>query len=162
MGHIAVECWSKDLDCRKCGKWGHAECKGAIGKNTKQDPQTSKHAFKKKDVHKVEQLCWRNSSADDQGVHILSVAGGSQGYWVSSLVEGQLTHMKIDTGAAVSTVSDSVYKKALQHLSIKKIQYQLEDLHRWTYTSQRHSSIGQIKQAIKQSSSYIASLYSER
>lgn len=41
-------------------------------------------------------------------------------YWVSPLLEGQPTRMEIETGAAVSIVSDTVYKNALHHLPLKK------------------------------------------
>ena len=41
------------------------------------------------------------------------------GYYVSPLLDGQPVHMEVDTGAAVSLMSDTVYKKTLKHLSLQ-------------------------------------------
>lgn len=45
--------------------------------------------------------------------------GGPEGCWVSPLLDGQAVCMDIDTGAAVSLVSDADYKMTLQHLQLQ-------------------------------------------
>ena len=46
-------------------------------------------------------------------------AGRPHGDYVSPFLEGQPVPMEIDTGAAASLVSDTVYKKTLRHLSLQ-------------------------------------------
>ncbi len=125
-GHFAAECWSKDINCRKCGKKGHIECacksKGA-DKKPKQCNQKPKHRFKKRQsVHNMQQshtTAMGSSSSDEAAVYVLSVTGGPGGYWVSPLLDGQPVRMEIDTGSAVSLVSETVYKEALQHIPLQ-------------------------------------------
>ncbi|KAI5086647.1 hypothetical protein C0J45_23302, partial [Silurus meridionalis] len=44
---------------------------------------------------------------------------GTKAYKVTALLEGQPVKMEIDTGAAVSLVSDAVYREILSHLPLK-------------------------------------------
>ena len=54
-----------------------------------------------------------SSSSDEAPVYVLTVTGGVGGYWVSPLLDGRPVCMEIDTGAAVSLVSETVYKETL-------------------------------------------------
>ncbi|KAJ8014442.1 hypothetical protein DPEC_G00040260 [Dallia pectoralis] len=124
MGHQAATCWCKEMDCRACGKKGHIE---RACRNKKSSEKLSKTvnqkdtSQKKKYVYAVEQESTEVSDSSEEEVilKILTVAGGTPGYYVSPLLEGQPVRMEIDTGAAVSIVSESIYKKTLKHLTLK-------------------------------------------
>ncbi|XP_048059455.1 uncharacterized protein K02A2.6-like [Megalobrama amblycephala] len=126
VGHLASECWCKELVCRSCGKKGHIErvCRGKQ-KTAKQKfnkmPGTSK---KKKNVYTVQSSCKEytddtDSSLEEVPLKILAMEGDSKGYWVTPIIEGEPVRMEIDTGAAVSIVSDAVYHKTLKHVCLK-------------------------------------------
>lgn len=74
-GHVAQECWCKDLDCRNCGKTGHIEraCTNKKTQTHKQQRERKKNSFyrnKKKHV-KIAQDEQRSSEpADEETVHV--------------------------------------------------------------------------------------------
>ncbi|KAJ8015940.1 hypothetical protein DPEC_G00001920 [Dallia pectoralis] len=112
------------MDCRACGKKGHIERACRNKKSSEKLSKTVKQkdtSQKKKYVYAVEQESTEVSDSSEEEVilKILTVAGGTQGYYVSPLLEGQPVRMEIDTGAAVSIVSESIYKKTLKHLTLK-------------------------------------------
>ncbi|XP_031422660.1 uncharacterized protein K02A2.6-like [Clupea harengus] len=128
---------------------GHIEraCKSKRITNNKREPQPPKRVWKKKGVYNVEyqnDSSGDSSSSDDRRVHILTIKGGSQGYSVTPLLEGQPTHMEIDTGAAVSIVSDRIYNKALKHLPLKKSNILLK-----TYTGETVPVSGIVEVGVK-------------
>uniref|UniRef100_A0AAQ4RGR7 ribonuclease H n=1 Tax=Gasterosteus aculeatus aculeatus TaxID=481459 RepID=A0AAQ4RGR7_GASAC len=121
-GHHPEECWCKDLDCRSCGKKGHIErvCKNKEGPSSKNTEQR-KSDFKKykNKVHKLERTEEEQSDTPSEGeesLHVLSLSDDGQGYWVTPLLDGKAVRMQVDTGAAVSLVSEVVYRKKLHHL----------------------------------------------
>uniref|UniRef100_A0AAQ4QCI8 CCHC-type domain-containing protein n=1 Tax=Gasterosteus aculeatus aculeatus TaxID=481459 RepID=A0AAQ4QCI8_GASAC len=121
-GHHPEECWCKDLDCRSCGKKGHIErvCKNKEGPSSKNTEQR-KSDFKKykNKVHKLERTEEEQSDTPSEGeesLHVLSLSDDGQGYWVTPLLDGKAVRMQVDTGAAVSLVSEGVYRKKLHHL----------------------------------------------
>ena len=125
-GHFAAECWSKDINCRKCGKKGHIEraCRGkGTEKKQKQWNERPKHRFKKgQSVHNMQQThatAGDSSSSEEATVYVLSISGESDGYWVTPLLDGSPVRMEIDTGSAVSLVSETVYKEKLLHIPLK-------------------------------------------
>ncbi|KAL1269688.1 hypothetical protein QQF64_031977 [Cirrhinus molitorella] len=77
----------------------------------------------KKQVFTVDQENKRSTdtSDDEFPLHVLTVAGGSKTYKVTALLEGQPVKMEIDTGAAVSLVSDVVYSEILSNLPLKPL-----------------------------------------
>lgn len=50
---------------------------------------------------------------------MLTVAGETKAYNVTALLEGQPVKMEIDTGTALSLVSEAVYSKILSHPPLK-------------------------------------------
>uniref|UniRef100_A0A452HWT6 CCHC-type domain-containing protein n=1 Tax=Gopherus agassizii TaxID=38772 RepID=A0A452HWT6_9SAUR len=136
-GHQASECWCKDLVCQHCGKKGHIEC---ACKQKKKRPVV--WPTKRGTLHTLEQ------TQDDQGdtssqeevpLHVLSLAVGSHEYWVTPLLDGKPIRMELDTGAAVSLVSETVYKEKLQHLPLKATKTVLK-----TYTGEAVPMLGTI------------------
>lgn len=130
-GHLADECWSKDVDCRKCGN----KCKSKrMNKTPRQDTKRIKAQISKEPVFNVQSSSTTaepNSSSDEAEAGVLSVKGGSGGYWETPLLEGRPVCMETDTGAAVSLVSHAVYKETLQHLSLRATSLKLK-----TYTGE--------------------------
>lgn len=145
-GHSAAECWCKDLDCHACGKKGHVEkaCRGK--KKGTQSTQKNTYKYKraathKKKVHVMEKENSASESTDDElPLHILSLPGGSDSYWTTPLLEGNPVRMEIDTGAAVSLVSETVYKEHLHHLPIQRARVVLK-----TYTGETVAVKGLVK-----------------
>ncbi|KAJ8351903.1 hypothetical protein SKAU_G00233790 [Synaphobranchus kaupii] len=139
-GHSRADCWTKDVECRNCGRIGHIErvCRSKrTNNNPRRDNQKQKPRFQKRQsVHSVQPgdtnvIAKPNSSSDEADVCILSVKGGPGGYWESPLLEGRPVRMEIDTGAAVSLVSSTVYKETLQHLPLQPTSLKLK-----TYTGE--------------------------
>ena len=113
-GHQPSDCWCKDLECHSCGKRGHIEraCRGKKKSKglSKEVAGQRKYTDKKKGkVHAVEQESKESSdSSDEVQCHVLSVTGASHGYWTSPLLDGKSVQMEIDTGVAVSLISEAV------------------------------------------------------
>lgn len=94
VGHLASECWSKELVCRSCGKKGHTEraCRGkqkAAKQKFSKMPGTTKN---KKNVYTMQSKCKytddTDSSSEEVPLKILAVEGDSKGYWVTPVIEG--------------------------------------------------------------------------
>ncbi len=120
-GHSPVTCWYKDTECRSCKKRGHIKraCRNKAEKGKMQQKTTFRRK-QKKHVFTVDQENERvtDTSDDEFPLHVLTVAGGTKAYRVTALLEGQPVKMEIDTGAAVSLVSDVVYYEKLSHLPL--------------------------------------------
>lgn len=103
------------------GKKGHIEraCRGKQ-KAAKQKFSKMPGTKNKKNVYKMQSKCKytddTDSSSEEVPLKILAVEGDAKGYWVTPLIEGELVCMEIDTGAAVSIVSDAVYHRTLKHV----------------------------------------------
>lgn len=75
-GHLAVECWSKDVNCRKYGKKGHIECACRTKRTDKQskNSQRPRHSFKKRvAVHNMQQghpTTEGSSSSDEAAAYV--------------------------------------------------------------------------------------------
>ncbi|XP_056323408.1 uncharacterized protein K02A2.6-like [Danio aesculapii] len=70
--------------------------------------------------------------------------GGTKSYKATVLVEGQPVKMEIDTGAAVSLVSDVVYREILSHLALKPPDVTLK-----TYTGESVSMKGLLQVTVE-------------
>nr|XP_055048287.1 uncharacterized protein K02A2.6-like [Misgurnus anguillicaudatus] len=121
-GHSPASCWFKDMECRSCKKKGHIEraCRNKMEK--KKMPQ--KPVFRRKQKKRIFTVGQENKESTDTSdeefpLHVLTVAGGTKAYKVTALLEGQPVKMEIDTGAAVSLVSEAVYSEILSHLPLK-------------------------------------------
>lgn len=145
QGHLAAECWCKELECHACGKKGHIEKACRSKKKGTRGIQKNTHKQKKashnKTVHVMEKETSDSESTDEElPVHILSVDGGTDRYCTTPLLEGKPVRMEIDTGAAVSLVSEAVYRKHLKHLSIQPARVVLK-----TYTGEVVAVKGLVK-----------------
>nr|XP_024656779.1 uncharacterized protein LOC112432450 [Maylandia zebra] len=131
LGHLASDCWCKEMDCNNCGKKGHVAraCRNKRCKDKGSKPGNKRGTarFKKeRHVHTVKLHEDRaNDSSDEEvlsainTVRILKVDETSDGFWVTPKLEGHVVKMQIDTGSKASLVSYNVYRTCLKHLPLK-------------------------------------------
>ena len=96
-------------------------CKNKKGQSTRNTEQRKSNFRKyKKRVHKLDHTEEDQSDTPSEGeesLHILSFSDDGHGYWVTPLLDGKAVQMQVDTGAAVSLVSEVVYKEKQHHLT---------------------------------------------
>ncbi|XP_050786183.1 uncharacterized protein LOC127037964 [Gopherus flavomarginatus] len=131
-GHRASECWCMDLVCRHCGKKGHIEC---ACKQKKRRPVV--WPTKKGNLHILEQTQDDQGDTSSEEKEPLALTVGSREFWVTPLLDSKPIRMELDKGAAVSLVSETVYKEKLQHLPLKATKTVLK-----TYTGEAVSMLG--------------------
>ena len=141
--HPSAECWARELQCRHCNKKGHIErvcrAKREKGPSTSRDKwkpekgKTDRERSKKKlYAVKQEQPSSGESDSDEEiPVNVLTVKGGSAAYTVTPQLEGQPIPMEIDTGAAVSLMSEKLFMAKLSHTPLTKAKIILK-----TYTGE--------------------------
>ncbi|KAL1251001.1 hypothetical protein QQF64_018797 [Cirrhinus molitorella] len=56
-----------------------------------------------------------SETGDEDALCVLSVSGDERGYWVTPLLDGTPVRMQVDTGAAVSLVSETTFKEMIPH-----------------------------------------------
>ena len=97
--HSRVNCPAKDAKCHQCGKIGHFQSVCRSGK-----PPPSKQGK----VHEVDGAGGYDDSFLDEIPFLGEVGETDKRYWSADVqVNGNETHFKLDTGAAVSVLSDS-------------------------------------------------------
>lgn len=137
VGHHPGDCWCKEINFRNYGKKSHIE---RACKNNKKTPPCintgpkKKHhqKFKQKHVNQIENTQQTQSdleTEDEDALCVLSVSGDERGYWLTSLLDGKPVCMQVDTGAAISLVSEMTFKEMLPHHTPIAIQHHVEDLH---------------------------------
>lgn len=97
---------------------------------------------KKKNLHVVNESTLQSSgteSDEDFLVLVLRVEGESPAYRVTPLLEGRPTRMEVDTGAAVSLISQTVFQEHLKHLPITAADVKLR-----TYTGETVPMLGKV------------------
>ena len=131
LGHLANDCWCKEMDCNNCGKKGHVALacrnKKSKDKGSKTGNKRGNAKFKKeRHIRTVKRHEDRASDSSDEEessaintVRILHVDDTSDGFWVKPKLEGHAVKMQIDTGSKASLVSYNVYRKFLKHLPLK-------------------------------------------
>ena len=110
-GHVSSVCRLRQSLCYKCGKKGHlqAVCKSSI-KPTTAD-KAVKQVLPNADSSPLDQLrkCEDGNATDD--LDLWTITGGvTQGYHVHLKVNHKPVRMELDTGAAVSVMSDQQWK----------------------------------------------------
>ena len=71
---------------------------------------------------------------------VYTASDGKQGIALSMNIEGKMVDMQVDTGAAVTLVSEVVYKEKRSHSTIVKSNMQLS-----TFSGQNIPIVGQVK-----------------
>lgn len=70
-------------------------------------------------------------SEGEESLHVMSISDNGYGYWVTPLLDGNAVRMQVDTGAAISLLSEAVYKEKLHHLTLQPTKMTLK-----TYTGE--------------------------
>lgn len=139
--HTPFECRFRNEVCRKCNKRGHIQraCRSWKNKENTKEDKTQKYSKKNRKVHAVDE-----DSADsdsDNGLaslEIYSMNGGDKNaIWLSPQVNGQTVKMELDTGSAVSVMSQWEFEKLFRNAKLKKTMVLLK-----TYTGEKIIPLG--------------------
>lgn len=117
LGHLANDCWCKEMDCNNCGGKSHVAW---TCWNKRSKDKGSKTA-NKRDIHKIQKgnVCTVEYGDDQVTVRISKVDDSSDGFWVRCKLEGNSVKMQRDTRSRASLVSCDVHKKFLMHLPLR-------------------------------------------
>ena len=81
----------------------------------------------------------------DLGLYSISSKGKSgSGYQIELLLEGRQVTMEVDTGSAVSIISETEYNNLFKHLQLKPTNIQLK-----TYSGEQLLLLGEIQVSVK-------------
>ena len=111
-GHVSSVCRLRQSVCYKCGKKGHlqAVCKSVIKPTTAPD-RVVKQVTPNVDSSYLDQLLKSNDGNDTDDLGLWTITGGvTQGYHVHLKVNHKPVQMELDTGAAVSVMSEHQWK----------------------------------------------------
>ena len=142
--HSPADCRFKDAECRACGKKGHIQ-KVCRSKKTTCAP-TSKTLPPRKQQQPVHQVQRSNESAalfssDEEMICAVSAKTRTPApFTASPVVNGVKIQMEIDTGAAVSILPSSQYKKHFSSLPLSPCTLSLS-----TYSGERLRADGVLK-----------------
>ena len=134
--HSAADCRFKDAECHSCGKQGHI-APACRSNPPSQFKKTEKRRFK---THLVEPD--GNSSTDSEAdtYHLYRLTEPStQPITVTVKIEDTPLKMEIDTGAAISIISEATRKAKFSKLKLRKSNILLK-----TYTDEAMMVTGQI------------------
>ena len=110
-GHTPSTCHFKEAICRKCNKKGHI---AKVCHST--NPHKASH-------RKTRQANWVENESEhsdsDLPIHKLSIRG-THPIKVKLQIQGKPLSMEVDTGAAVSVVSEDTYKELFFDLPLKR------------------------------------------
>ena len=126
-GHTANRCRFKDAKCFSCGKVGHvrAVCRSK--------PRDSK-------VKNVRE----EATEDEEEYSMFQVRSRSKALEVTVAVEGQEFRMEVDTGAALSIVSEDTFKQLWPDKSVQHSQIKLK-----TYTGEALEVVGSVEMKVR-------------
>ncbi|XP_064468546.1 uncharacterized protein K02A2.6-like [Ornithodoros turicata] len=127
-GHESKDCRYRNFACFKCGKRGHIQAACMSKVKELRFP-------KAKSVKPIRNLSSENH--EDSFSHLRALKGTASPICFDMTVEGQLLKMELDTGAAVSVVSENVYKELLQHKTLEHTDVVLR-----TYTEEATKPLG--------------------
>ena len=114
---MASSCYFKDATCHHCGKKGHISkvCRSASSKRPVQTPKTKSAKWVETD-----QTSERESDADSEPALAIDKVEGrlSHPITVKLEVQGKPVVMEVDTGAAVSIISEETYDTLFSQVPI--------------------------------------------
>ena len=140
-GHQAEHCRFKNAVCYRCQKKGHieAKCKARQDKDElkwvdKQGEDESRgHRY-----HVIDTLCEGTMGS------LFKSQGTLSAYMVKTEINGEVLMMEIDTGAAVSIISEDTYRKTFPKLRLAESALKLA-----TYTTQRIQVCGEVRVRVR-------------
>ncbi len=138
--HIASECRFKDETCRKCNKRGHIQrvCRAWKNKDNVEASQRVTYGKKSRSVHAVEDTSGSESESGLASLEICNINGGDKNaIWLTPEINGKPVKMELDTGSAVSVMSQLKWKKHFKDIKLHKTTLSLK-----TYTGERINPLG--------------------
>ena len=139
--HDDQECRFRDATCHNCGKTGHI----ATVCRTKKTPTRSQSERRKPFAKTSRAAKWvaeddaQRSDSEEIAILTIGKKSGSQPIQVGLTVEGKQLTMEVDTGAAVSLISEHVRKSMFPTSHLRKSNVVLR-----TYTGERVSVLGEL------------------
>ena len=138
-GHQAEHCRFKNAVCHRCQKKGHIEAKCKARQDKEELKWVDKQGEKESRGHRyhvIDTLCegTMGSLLKSQGTSETSA------YMVKVEINGEMLMMEIDTGAAVSIISEDTYRKKFPKLRLAESALRLA-----TYTTQRIQICGEVR-----------------
>eukprot|EP00731_Ephydatia_muelleri_P013071 Em0007g381a len=142
-GHQAEHCRFKNAVCYRCHKKGHieAKCKTRQDKEeTKWMEEQGEDECKGHRYHVIDTLCEETMGS----VFKSQDTSGTSVYRVKMEINGEMLMMEIDTGAAVSLISEDTYRKKFSKLQLTASAVRLA-----TYTTQRIEVCGEVRVRVR-------------
>jgi len=132
-GHKANQCRFKTEMCRKCNKVGHIQraCRSDVP-HIEKERQYKAQKMKSRNVHVVAQNSDEESDSGLANLEIYSLKNDlKQAIWLTPQVNGQTIRMELDTGSAVSVMSQHEFEKHFKTTKLKPSPVKLK-----TYTGE--------------------------
>ena len=140
MKHSASQCKFKDAICRQCEKRGHIAraCRSKLkANNFKREEQTQ--SSRKKQTHKVTVDSSDEEETEEYSLFNVGIDEKRPCYAVTPNINGVDVTMEIDTGAAVSVISEKTYKELVTEAELV---LQPTNVNLRTYTGERIAVLG--------------------
>ena len=136
LGHSSSTCRFKEEMCRSCGKKGH------IARVCRSKKQGSSGKGRRPTQKKTECTNWVGNESEDSDsdlpVHKIT-ASSTYPITVELEIQGKSVVMEVDTGAAVSVISETTYKELFPNLTLKIVPMGLK-----TYTGEGIPVLGEV------------------
>nr|XP_055076811.1 uncharacterized protein K02A2.6-like [Misgurnus anguillicaudatus] len=145
-GHKANQCRFKTETCRKCNKIGHIQraCRSDV-LHKERERQYKAQKKKSKNVHVVGQISDEESETGLANLEIYSLKSDlKQAIWLTPQVNGQTIRMELDTGSAVSVMSQHEFKEHFKYNKLKPSPVKLK-----TYTGEPIIPLGIMPVTVK-------------
>lgn len=130
--HSSETCHFKDSACHACGKTGHIQraCKGGVNKRRQESYGKNTRYV---EAEETEFPMWT----------LKSDKGCKQAFRTSFTVDGKEIDMDIDTGAAVSIISEKIFQATFQKVPLEAASIKLK-----TYTGEVMPVLGQFEATV--------------
>ena len=136
--HDARSCRFADATCHKCGKKGHTApvCRSVTKKPQRSGPRKRKESPGTKYVATTED---DGSATDEFQLYAIGAKAATRPIIVDIQINGKQLLMEVDTGAALSIISEQTWKTVLPGTTLKKADVVLT-----TYTNERMTVMGEL------------------
>ena len=150
--HLPADCKFKQATCNHCGKKGHIS---RVCRSKAKFPQPSSRPFeptgqdkqgrtKQRNTHRVQEIESTTSdkeegSGDEYRLFMMTDSSSSDPIMVPVIVNGKKLTMELDTGAAVSIISDQTRRSLFPDVQLRKSRLVLK-----TYTDESMTVVGQL------------------
>ena len=140
--HKASECRFKEATCHNCSKKGHIK---VVCRSKKQLQRGRRQSQRPKEMTKWVDTHDSAEDTEESDIEVYSVGNcSSHPILVEVQVDGRELTMEVDTGAAVSVISEQRLKKVLPDAEIKATNVKLR-----TYTAERIPLLGVTQVTVK-------------